>query len=117
MLYDVAQRYAQLGQLDPARAALRQAAETVEALDEREANPGGVITLVPMPTLLTGHLAWDVARSLAAVGGEKAALRWAGTHRSPFVRALAILGVVEAQTAVKQEKDGRSRTPPRRPGR
>ena len=53
--------------------------------------------------LIKGHWAQSVLAMLVETGGEEEALRWANAQRSPFVKALSLLGIAEGSSRNKAD--------------
>ena len=97
----VAAARAHLAAGDPktARAVVGQALTAAGGFAEDGANAPGVVTLVPAWALVKGHMARQAAAVGGEAGGEEDVRRWAARERSPFVRAMALLGLAEGTEA------------------
>jgi hypothetical protein len=95
VLFDIAKAQMKAGDKVGARATLGVVLEALNAFKDEFESPMGVITLVPGSLLIKGHWAQSVLGMLVESGGDAEALRWANAQRSPFVKALSLLGIAE----------------------
>jgi hypothetical protein len=98
-LLDLARAQAKAGDRKAVRAALGPAMKAADGFPEGEENQGGVITLVPAWALIKGSVVRQIASLAAEAGGEDEARAWAAGQRSPFVRAMTLLGIAEGVSA------------------
>jgi RNA polymerase sigma factor (sigma-70 family) len=117
VLLDVGRARLKAGDRAGAVVALRPAWDRAAALRDTNEDPMGVITLVPRWALMKGHLLREIAAALAAAGAADEARARAGRQETPYLRALALLGVAEGMRQREQRPDNaRPRSPDASPG-
>jgi hypothetical protein len=99
VLLEVDRAQMKAGNQKAARVTFGQAMKAVDGYPENRENEGGVITLVPAWALIKGSIVRQVAAATVGVGGEEEARAWAAGQKSPYVKVMAQLGIVEGISA------------------
>jgi RNA polymerase sigma factor (sigma-70 family) len=102
MLLAVAEAQLASGDRAGAAATMRPAWDRAAALVDRNADPMGVLTLVPIWAIMKGHRLRQAAAGLAAAGEAEDAYARAAGQETPYFRTMALLGVAEGMRQYDQ---------------